>query len=199
VRERSASWRPAVELLENLRYDPGEEGNDDAFARKLVAGIDGYVNDAFGASHRAHASIVGPPRYVPSAAGRLLQREVEVLLGMRTKPPARSSPSSAGPRSRQARRHRGLLETVDALAIGGRDVLHVPRRPGQLDRRLAVRARPGRHVQRLLADASKPIHLPSDIVGLDAPATSQTFGTSLPDGAKGLDIGPARRPSSATS
>ena len=49
----------------------------------LVDGIDGYVNDAFGASHRAHASIVGPPQFVPSAMGRLLQKEVEVLLGLR--------------------------------------------------------------------------------------------------------------------
>jgi phosphoglycerate kinase len=67
--------------LENLRFSPGEEGNDENFTRELVAGFDLYVNDAFGAAHRAHASIVGPPRTLPSAAGRLLQREVEVLGG----------------------------------------------------------------------------------------------------------------------
>ena len=55
VRERLAELAPGVELLENLRYDPGEEGNDPAFVAQLVDGIDGYVNDAFGASHRAHA------------------------------------------------------------------------------------------------------------------------------------------------
>src|SRR5262249_60889408 len=86
VRRRLAELAPGVELLENLRFDPGEEGNDEAFVGHLVEGVDGYVNDAFGASHRAHASIVGPPQHVPSAAGRLLQREAEVLLGMRNDP-----------------------------------------------------------------------------------------------------------------
>jgi phosphoglycerate kinase len=66
-------------LLENLRFEPGETKNDPAFVRALVAGCDLYVNEAFGASHRAHASIVGPPGIVPSAGGRLLHREVEVL------------------------------------------------------------------------------------------------------------------------
>ena len=86
VRERLAELAPGVELLENLRFDPGETANDPAFVAQLVDGIDGYVNDAFGASHRAHASIVGPPQFVPSAMGRLLQKEVEVLLGLRNKP-----------------------------------------------------------------------------------------------------------------
>ena len=66
VRARLAELAPGVELLENLRYDPGEEGNDDGFAKRSSTGIDGYVNDAFGASHRAHASIVGPPRQSPA-------------------------------------------------------------------------------------------------------------------------------------
>ncbi|MEO1059702.1 MAG: phosphoglycerate kinase, partial [Actinomycetota bacterium] len=86
VRARLSELAPAVEVLENLRFDPGETGNDDAFVARLVDGVDGYVNDAFGASHRAHASIVGPPKHVPAAMGRLLEREVEVLLGMREKP-----------------------------------------------------------------------------------------------------------------
>src|SRR5690606_29245625 len=59
VRARLAELAPGVELLENLRYDPGEEANDAAFVDRLVEGFDLYVNDAFGASHRAHASIVG--------------------------------------------------------------------------------------------------------------------------------------------
>ena len=58
--------------MENLRFDPGETANDPAFVARLIEGQDAYVNDAFGASHRAHASIVGPPRHLPSAAGRLL-------------------------------------------------------------------------------------------------------------------------------
>ena len=86
--QRLAELAPGVELLENLRFDPGEEANDPAFVDQLVDGHDAYVNDAFGASHRAHASIVGPPQVLPSAAGRLLAKEVEVLLGLRDEPAA---------------------------------------------------------------------------------------------------------------
>jgi len=82
VRFRLEELMPGVELLENLRFSPGEEANDPAFVLELVKGKDAYVNDAFGVSHRAHASVVGPPHYLPSAAGRLLAREVEVLLGL---------------------------------------------------------------------------------------------------------------------
>ena len=83
VRAILSELAPGVELLENLRFNPGEEGNDPAFVEGLVKGIDLYVNDAFGAAHRAHASIVGPPRKLPSAAGRLLHKEVEVLENLR--------------------------------------------------------------------------------------------------------------------
>jgi phosphoglycerate kinase len=191
VRARLAELAPGVELLDNLRYDPGEESNDDAFARRLVEGIDGYVNDAFGASHRAHASIVGPPKYVPSAAGRLLQHEVEILLGMRDHPARPFVAVLGGAKvSDKLGIISALLDNVDALAIGGAmcftflaaqgntigDSLF---EPDQLDT-----------CKRILDVASKPIHLPSDIVGLDRNGTVQTFGTRLPDGAKGLDIGP---------
>ena len=86
VRTRLDELAPGIELLENLRFDPGEEGNDPAFVASLIRGIDLYVDDAFGACHRAHASIVGPPRTLPSAMGLLLQKEVEVLLGLRNDP-----------------------------------------------------------------------------------------------------------------
>ena len=69
VRERLAELAPGVDLMENLRFDPGEEANDPAFVDRLVDGQDLYVDDAFGAAHRAHASIVGPPARLPSAAG----------------------------------------------------------------------------------------------------------------------------------
>jgi len=82
VRSRLEELIGGVELLENLRFSPGEEANDPDFVRYLVNGQDAYVNDAFGVSHRAHASVVGPPAYLPSAAGRLLAREVEVLTGL---------------------------------------------------------------------------------------------------------------------
>ena len=100
VRRLLAELAPEVELLENLRFEAGETANDPGFAERLVAGHDAYVNDAFGASHRAHASIVGPPRWLPSAAGRLLAREVEVLGGCGMRPGGRSWPCWAGPRCR---------------------------------------------------------------------------------------------------
>jgi len=67
-----------VLMLENLRFERGETKDDPAFSTNLSELADYYVNEAFGASHRAHASIVGPPRVLPSAAGRLLLHEVEV-------------------------------------------------------------------------------------------------------------------------
>ncbi len=68
-----------VGLLENLRFHPGEEANDPAFAAALASLAERYVNDAFGAAHRAHASVVGVARLLPSAAGFLLEREVKAL------------------------------------------------------------------------------------------------------------------------
>lgn len=68
-----------VILLENLRFDAGEKDNDDAFAQRLAALGDVYVDDAFSAAHRAHASIVGVPEHLPAAAGRLMEREIASL------------------------------------------------------------------------------------------------------------------------
>ena len=164
------SWRPGVELLENLRFDPGEEGNDPAFVAELVEGIDAYVDDAFGAAHRAHASIVGPPQTLPSAMGRLLAEG-----GRRPARPARTARSGPFVAVLGGAKISDKLGVVEALLDDRRraghrrgDVLHVPRRAGQPDRRLAVRARPGRHVPAPARRRGKTIHLPEDIVGLDA-------------------------------
>ncbi|MBI4684317.1 MAG: phosphoglycerate kinase [Nitrospirae bacterium] len=70
-----------VLLLENLRFNPGEEKNDEEFAKALARLADFYVNDAFGAAHRAHASIVGIPKFLPSAVGFLMRKEIEYLKG----------------------------------------------------------------------------------------------------------------------
>ncbi len=88
-----------VMMLENLRFERGETENSPALAVSLCETVDAYVNEAFGASHREHASIVGPPRLLPSAAGRLLVREVEVLSGLLAAPSSRSSPCSVARRS----------------------------------------------------------------------------------------------------
>src|SRR5205807_4221945 len=71
-----------VLLLENVRYEPGETQDDPALADALAGLADAYVNDAFGAAHRAHASTEGVARRLPHAAGRLLEREVTTLTGI---------------------------------------------------------------------------------------------------------------------
>ena len=190
VRLRLAELAPGVELLENLRFNAGEEKNDPAFVAQLVKGIDLYVDDAFGAAHRAHASIVGPPQTLPSAAGRLLQREVEVLGGLRENPKRPFVAVLGGAKvSDKLGVIESLLQVVDALVIGG----------GMCFTFLAAQGYPvGDSICELdqiatcrrLLDAGKPIHLPDDIVGLDASGNFATFGQRLPDGAKGLDIGP---------
>ena len=190
VRACLAELAPGVELLENLRFSPGEEKNDPVFVASLVKGIDMYVDDAFGAAHRAHGSIVGPPRTLPSAAGRLLAREVEVLGGLRDKPKRPFVAVLGGAKvSDKLGVIESLLQVVDALVIGG----------GMCFTFLAAQGYPvGDSICELdqiatcrrLLDAGKPIHLPDDIVGLDARGNFATFGQRLPEGAKGLDIGP---------
>jgi phosphoglycerate kinase len=73
-------------MLENVRFAPGEKTNDPAFAKALAALADIYVNDAFGAAHRAHASTAGVAEFLPAYAGLLLTREIETLTGMLTNP-----------------------------------------------------------------------------------------------------------------
>lgn len=75
-----------VILLENLRFHPEEEKNDEAFAKSLAKFADYYVNDAFGAAHRAHASTVGIAKFLPSAAGFLMKKEIEYLKGVVNNP-----------------------------------------------------------------------------------------------------------------
>src|SRR5271167_1239936 len=75
-----------VLLLENVRFEPGETSNDPVFARALADLAELYVNDAFGVAHRAHASTEGVAHLLPSAAGRLLEREVRTLTGILENP-----------------------------------------------------------------------------------------------------------------
>ena len=80
VRSRVDAMNPGeIAVLENLRFDPGEESNDPAFAWELAGLADVYVNDAFGAAHRAHASTEGVTRYLPAVAGLLMARELDIL------------------------------------------------------------------------------------------------------------------------
>ncbi len=190
VRERLAVLAPGVELMENLRFHPGEEGNDPAFVANLIDGIDLYVNDAFGAAHRAHASIVGPPKTLPSAMGLLLQKEVEVLLGLRNQPKRPFVAVLGGSKiSDKLGVVEALLNTVDALVIGGAMCFTFFLAQGKTVGASLSEPDQIETCKRLLA-SGKTIHLPEDIVGLNAEGVFSTYGTRLPEGAKGFDIGP---------
>ena len=191
VRERLAELAPGVELLENLRFDPGEESNDPAFTARLTDGIDAYVNDAFGASHRAHASIVGPPATLPSAMGRLLQREVDVLLGLRDKPKRPFVAVLGGAKiSDKLGVVEALLNVVDQLVIGGAMCFTFFAAQGKPIGDSLFEPDMVDTCRRILDTHADKLVLPDDIVGVDATGAFATFGTRLPDGAKGFDIGP---------
>ena len=118
--EAGAPTRAGSSCMENLRYNPGEEANDPAFVATLVEGQDLYVDDAFGAAHRAHASIVGPPQFLPSAAGRVLAREVEVLDGLLQNPERPFVAVLGGAKvSDKLGVIEALMDKVDALVVGG--------------------------------------------------------------------------------
>ncbi len=162
VRERLSEMAPGVALLENLRFDPGETANDETFIQRLVDGQDAYVNDAFGASHRAHASVVGPPRHLPSAAGRLLAREVEVLGGLRESPRRPFVGIMGG--AKVSDKLGVIVETCARLLDSGA--------PIRLPIDITALGPGGR-----IGDPS-------------AGGEVRQAGTSLPDGWAGLDIGP---------
>jgi phosphoglycerate kinase len=110
----------SVMMLENLRFEPGETKGDDDLGAALAGLADCYVNDAFGAAHRAHASVVGPPRHIPSAAGRLLAAEIEALGGL-LESPARPFVALLGGSkvSDKIGVIDALLDRCDLLLVGG--------------------------------------------------------------------------------
>ena len=200
VRARLAELAPGVELLENLRFDPGETANDPAFVARLTEGIDAYVDDAFGAAHRAHASIVGPPKTLPSAAGRLLAREVEVLTGMREHPQRPFVSILGGSKvSDKLGVITALLDVCDTLLIGGGMCFTFLAAQGHSIGDSLFEADEVDTCKGLLADHGDRIRIPHDVTGLGPggeignPAAGgevRQFGTDLPAGWKGLDIGP---------
>jgi len=199
VRARLAELVPEVALLDNLRFDPGETGNDPEFVARLIEGHDAYVNDAFGASHRSHASIVGPPRYLRSAAGRLLQREVEVLSGLRHNPRRPFVAVMGGSKvSDKLAVIEALLESVDSLVVGGGMCFTFLKAQGHSVGTSLCEDDMVDTCRRLL-DGPKTIHLPYDITALgpggklfdpDVPSDVRQMGVNLPDGWMGVDIGP---------
>ena len=199
VRARLAELAPGAKLLENLRFHPGETANDPEFVAQLIAGHDVYVNDAFGASHRAHASIVGPPQHLPSAAGRLLYKEVEVLAALAQRPRrpfvAVLGGSKVGDKLAVIE---ALLHSVDSLIVGGGMCFTFLKAQGhQIGASLCED--PMLETCRELLAGAKPIHLPYDITALGpggklfAPGAGgevRQMGVNLPAGWMGVDIGP---------
>jgi len=109
-----------VVMLENVRFHPEEEKNDPAFAKKLAAGFDLYVNDAFGTAHRAHASTEGVARILPAYAGLLLEKELVALGGILDRPAHPFVAIIGGAKvSTKMDVLRSLVPRVDTLAIGG--------------------------------------------------------------------------------
>jgi phosphoglycerate kinase len=183
-----------VLVLENLRFDPGETANDPAFAARLTDGAEVYVNEAFGASHRAHASIVGPPRLVPSAAGRLLEREVRVLSSL-LEAPARPFVAILG--GAKVSDKLGVLDALlarcDAVLVGGAMAFTFLAAAGLPVGDSLVepdRVDDCRH----LLDTGR-LHVPTDFVVATTPAadadTKVVDRDAIPAGWQGLDIGPA--------
>lgn len=200
VREALAGLLPEVELLENLRFDPGEKANDPAFVEKLVFGHDAYVNEAFGVSHRSHASVVGPPARLPSAAGLRLQREVEVLGGL-LGTPARPFVAVVGGAKVADKLGvlEALLDRVDLLVVGGGMSYTFLTASGHNVADSLVDIDRVGDCAALLA-SGKPILLPTDIVALEPGAKFgagctdgevRTVGVDIPSGWQGLDMGPA--------
>jgi len=193
-----AAGAGSVTLLENLRFDPGEEANDAAFSDKLAALADAYVDDAFGAAHRAHASVVGVAERLASAAGRLMQREVEVLSKLLegAEEPYVAILGGAKVADKLAAVN-SFVDRVDALLIGGAMAFSfIAAGGGEVGRSLVERERFD-DLRRAMSRAEERgglIQLPEDVVAAPEPSVEAKRETvraaQIPRGLMGLDIGP---------
>lgn len=186
-----------VVMLENLRFEPGEEGNDPALADALASLCGAYVNDAFGAAHRAHASIVGIAERVPCAAGYLLMGEVTHLERLLHDPPRPFVAVLGGAKVSDKLGVIGnLLERVDTLCIGGAMAFTLLVATGHdVGRSLVERDRTG-EVKSVLEDATRrgiEVLLPTDVVAAEVPeqgAAHETVPVARIGDRSGVDIGP---------
>jgi phosphoglycerate kinase len=187
-------------VLENVRFEPGETSNDPELARALAELADVYVNDAFGAAHRAHASTEGVAHLLPSAAGRLLEREVLTLTGILENParPLVAIIGGAKVADKIAVIDR-FLELADVVVIGGAMCFPFLAAEGHAVGASLCSEEDTGHARRALERAARPGHarlvLPVDLVIGRRPAADSEHrvvdGVDVPDGWMGLDIGPA--------
>lgn len=182
-----------VLLLENLRYHKEEEGNDPAFAQKLAALCDVYVNDAFGTAHRAHASTVGMIQFMPqAAAGLLMDKELEWLTKA-TKNPERPCVAIIGGAkvSDKIEVIENLLKVVDKMLIGGAMAYTFLKAKGEPTGKSLVEDDKLGLARSLMAAAGDKLMLPTDHVVAEEfkeGAANQTVKT-IPEGTMALDIG----------
>ena len=183
-----------VVMLENVRYEPGETKNDPELARRYASMADAYVDDAFGAAHRAHASTVGVAELMEHrAAGRLLQREVETLEGI-LRNPARPLVAVVG--GAKVTDKIGVLEAflerADAVLIGGAMCFPFFAAQGH-DVGASLCEQEGIEPARRVGSDPK-LRLPEDLViGRDFSADTEhrvIDGVDVPEGWMGLDVGP---------
>jgi phosphoglycerate kinase len=182
-------------MLENVRYEPGETKNDPELAKRYAALADVYVNDAFGAAHRAHASTEGVARLLPSAAGLLLQREVETLTGILADP-ARPLVAIVG--GAKVTDKIGVLEAflerADTILIGGAMCFPFFAAQGHEVGDSLCEAEGIDPARRILGAAGDRLRLPTDLVAGRAFSADterrDIEGVDVPAGWMGLDIGP---------
>jgi phosphoglycerate kinase len=182
-----------VMMLENLRFEPGETACDPALATNLCELADAYVNEAFGASHREHASIVGPPRVLPSAGGRLLFREVETLSRLLD---AGEHPFAVVLGGAKVSDKLGvidaLLERCDVILVGGAMMFTFLLAQGHSVGDSLVEPEMVEECRRLL-DTGR-VRVPTDVIvardATDDADASVVAVDAMPADQKGLDIGP---------
>ena len=192
--------RGGVVLLENLRFHPGEEANDPAFAGALATPADAYVNDAFGAAHRAHASTVGVVDHVAdAAAGLLMMEELEHLGALLASPPRPFVGILGGAKvSGKLEVIENLLPRLDTLLVGGAMAYTFLKARGRpVGRSLVEEALVDtvRGIERAAGDHGVRLELPGDHVvadRLDADAPHATIGVDDPaiGDRLGVDVGP---------
>ncbi|MBI4866919.1 MAG: phosphoglycerate kinase [Candidatus Wallbacteria bacterium] len=195
--EEQASWLTAgqVLMLENLRFHPGEEANDDGLARQLASLADIYINDAFGAAHRAHASTAAVAKHAPSAAGFLLEKEIDYLSRV-TESPERPFVAILG--GAKVSDKIGVISNLGKLAdkvlIGGAMAFTFYRARGAATGGSLVEEDKIAQAGALLAELGDKLVLPVDIVVAAEPKagvfTRTVAWNAIPADQKGLDIGP---------
>jgi phosphoglycerate kinase len=186
-----------VVLVENLRFEPGEEKNDPGLAGRLAALADAYVDDAFGAAHRAHASIVGVPERLPAAAGLLLADEVEKLERLLHSPEKPFVAVLGGAKvSDKLGVLENLIERVDAICVGGAMAFTLLVARGEEVGRSLVEDDRVDEVRGVLERARAKgveVLLPADVVAADSPDEESDYETVDLEGIGdrlGVDIGP---------